>query len=63
VASSVPTHLPNNDNRGYLTRRILQQVLFDLSEQELCILDRFEDIEYTKLIVSALALVLRGNLW
>ncbi|KAG0611056.1 hypothetical protein M758_7G111300 [Ceratodon purpureus] len=41
--------------------KVFGKVLFDLSEQELHILDRFEDIEYTKLIVSPLTLRAHEN--
>ena len=37
-------------------------MLFDLSEQELHILDEFEDVEYIKSIVAPLILVPPGNL-
>lgn len=35
----------------------MAQVLFDLTEEEIQILDEFEDIEYTKSVVSPRLLV------
>lgn len=37
--------------------RAMGQVLFDLTEEEIQILDEFEDIEYTKSVVSPRLLV------
>lgn len=39
----------------------MAQVLFDLTEEELQILDEFEDIEYTKSVVSPHLLVTSLN--